>query len=254
MKDILSNFQAVDIFILTNDETVLLRKTIEKIKNCKDYSDISKIVIVAKNHTCNGFAEASKIIEDDSLGKISLYVQKSAKVETCISEIPPMIESSHFVIMAADMETDPDNITDFIKMAKLHPEAIICAAKWLKGSVVEGYGKIHELGSRAMNAFVSMIFNSKAKDPFFIYQIYPLSVYNKLKFDDSSNFVYEHTIKALHNGIEYYEIPTVYKKRTEGKSHVTAVRMIKLALSFCVSAIKVRLSKRISEDNITVKQ
>ena len=143
MHDILSEFQSVTVFVLTNNETVSLRKTVEKIKDCGSLDDISRIIIVAKDDSGEGFREASRIIEDDSTGKVSVYLQKAQTVEECIAELPHLVTDSHFIIMAADMEMNPGEIPDFIRIAKENPEAIVCAAKWMKDSVVEGYGKIH---------------------------------------------------------------------------------------------------------------
>lgn len=245
MNSELSEFQSVTVFVLTNNETFLLRETIEKIKNCDCFNDISRIIIVAKNESCNGFFEAKRIIDEDTTDKVELYLQKSSTVELCIAELPHLVKDSHFIIMAADMEMNPGEIPEFIRLAKKKPEAIICAAKWMKSSVVEGYGKIHEMGSRTMNIFVSLLFGKKIKDAFSLYQIYPLSVYKSLKFDNPSVFAYEYTVKALRNGVEYREIPTTYKKRTEGKSHVDGKKMIKTAVAFCLTAIRIRFSKRI---------
>ena len=246
MSKTLTEFKSVTIFIMTYNETNLLRETISVIKGSDCFSDVDRIVVVAKNDSCDGFFEAKKLIEEDCTGKVDIYLQKADTIEDSFTELPPMAEGSHFVIMAADMETNPANISDFIKMAKIYPEAIICAAKWLKDSSVEGYGRLHELGSRMMNMFVGLLFNRNIKDPFSIYQIYPLSVYKKLSFDESSGFVYEHTIKALHNNFEYMEIPTVYRKRPVGRSHVSNIKMVRLAMAFCFTAIKVRFSKKIS--------
>ncbi len=245
MNDNLSRFQSVTIFVLTNDETNLLRKTIHKIRNCGNFHDISKIIIVAKSNSCNGFFEASRIVDEDSSGKVSVYLQKSPNVEQCLAELPPMVTGSHFIIMAADMEMNPDDVSNLIKQAKENPETIICAAKWMKGSVVEGYHKIHKIGSRIINIFTGLLFGMKIKDPFSIYQIYPLSVYKALNFSNSALFGYEYTVKALRNGVPYKEIPTVYKKRSEGKSHVNIKKMIKIAVIFCLVAIKTRFSKKV---------
>lgn len=245
MSGEVSGFQSVTVFVLTNNETALLRKTVEKIKNCAGFQDVSRIIIVAKDESCDGFHEAKRIINEDASGKVSLYLQKASTVELCIAELPEMVDDSHFIIMAADMEMNPDEIPMFIKLAKENPEMIVCAAKWMKGSVVEGYGKIHEMGSRVMNSFVSLLFCKKTKDPFSIYQIYPLSVYKKLKFDNPSVFAYEYTVKALHNGIDYKEIPTTYKKRSEGKSHVDSKKMIKTAMAFCLTSIRTRFSEKV---------
>ena len=238
-------FQSVTVFILTNDETTLLRKTVEEIKKSDGFSDISKIVLVAKNNSCNGYVEAERLIDEDTSGKVNLYLQKSDTVELCIAELPLLVTDSHFIIMAGDMEMNPGEISAFIKMAKESPEAVICAAKWMKGSVVEGYGIIHEIGSRTMNTFISLLFGKRVKDPFSIYQIYPLSVYKALNFSNPYVFAYEYTVKALHNGIEYKEIPTTYKKRSEGKSHVDAKKMVRTAIAFCLTSLKIRFSERV---------
>ena len=245
MNNDLSKFQSVTIFVLTNNETTLLRNTVEKIKNCGSFQDISRIVIVAKNESCEGFSEAGRIVEEDSSGKVSLYLQKASTVEECIAELPSMVEDSHFIIMAADMEMNPDEIPSFIRYSKQNPEMIVCAAKWAKGSVVEGYGKIHEAGSRVMNAFVAVLFGKNVKDAFSLFQIYPVSVYKKLRFDNPSIFAFEYTVKALRNGIEYKEIPTTYKKRSEGKSHVDSKKMIKTAIAFCLTSIRTRFSEKV---------
>ncbi len=249
MSNDLSKFKSVTVFVLTYNDTILLRKTVSEIIKCDCFSDIHKIIIVVKNDICDGFFEAAKIVDEDCTGKVSIYLQKSPTIELCISELPPMVDTSHFIIMASDMEMNPADISDFVRISKENPEMIICAAKWLKGSTIEGYGRFHELGSRMMNTFVSILFNQNVKDPFSVYQIYPLTVYEKLKFNKPSEFVYEYTLKAIHNKVEYKEIPTVYRKRTEGKSLVNVGKMLKTAMLFCFTAIRVRFSHRLSDDD-----
>lgn len=244
MSENILQFESLTIFVLTTNETELLRKTVEEIrKNCNDI-DLEKIVIVAKSKNCPGYFEAKKLIAESADGKVELYIQKEDDSLKCIYELPLLVESSHFVIMGADMETNPDNISVFIEKAKARPERIICASKWLKESTVEGYGVIHEIGSRIMNNFVALLFNIKVKDAFSAYQIYPLCVYKKMKFDRPSTFIYEYTLKPLRVGIEYEEIPTVYKKRTDGKSSVNVLFMFRLAIGFCTTALRIRLTPK----------
>lgn len=237
-----SAFKSVTVFVLASNEVISLRKTVNKIKeNCLD-EDLKKIIIVLKSEICPSFFEAKKLIAENS--KVELYIQKAPTAALCLAELPPMAESSHFIIMAADMEMNPDNIKDFIKIAKSHPESIICAAKWLKGSTVEGYGRIHELCSRTMNLFISLLFNKNIKDPFSVFQIYPVSVYKKMNFNNPSTFLYEYTLKPLRLGIEYKEIPTVYKKRNEEKSNFNIGTLVKVGLCFCLTALKIRFTPK----------
>lgn len=238
-----SQFVDVTVFVMASNETDILRETVSGIReNCSD-ADLDKIVIVAKNDSCPAYYEAQKIITESD-GKILLYVQKAPNVVLCIAELPPLAEGSHFVIMAGDMEMHPDSISDFVAQAKLHPERIICAAKWLSDSCVEGYGFFHSLCSKAMNKFISILFNADVKDPFSIYQIYPVSVYRKMNFRKDENFLFEYTLKPLHYGCEYSEVPTVYKKRSQGKSNFDILTLFKVGAKFCCTAIKIKAAPK----------
>ncbi len=235
----MDKFTSLTVFILASNETEILRETVDGVrKNCPD-EDLDKIVIVLKNDYCPSYYEAVKY----NSGKIEAYIQKSPDVVQCIAEIPHLAEGSHFVIMSGDMEMNPDNIPDFIREAKKHPQRIICAAKWLKESTIEGYGKIHALCSRTMNRFVSILYGADVKDPFSIYQICPVSVYNKLNYDEK-DFLYEYTLKALRNGVEYSEVPTHYKKRSEGKSNFNIITLIKVGTKYCLTALKIRFTQK----------
>ncbi len=237
-------FQGVTFFILTTNETQLLRNTVSVIRNTCANDDIAKIVIVAKNNTCDGYREAKAITQEQKDGKTEAYVQKSDTLELCLAELPPMVQSSHFLIMAADMEMRPDDVHILIEHAKKHPQRIICASKWHKDSKVSGYGHLHALCSRTMNTFISILFQRKISDPISFFQIYPLSVYQKCNFDNPKAFIYEYTLKPIHAGFAYEEIPTVYGKRTEGKSNFSALKLISTAILFCITAIRIRFSRK----------
>lgn len=235
-------FNSVTVFVLASNEVVSLRETVNKIKENCDDEDLEKIVIVLKSETCPSFAEAEKLSAENS--KVELYIQKAPTAALCLAELPALAESSHFIIMASDLEMDPDSIKDFIPLAKKHPASIICAAKWLKGSTVEGYGLLHEICSRTMNLFISFLFAKNIKDPFSVFQIYPVSVYRKMKFINPSAFLYEYTLKPLRLGVEYIEIPTVYKKRREEKSNFNIATLVDVAVRFCLTALKIRFTPK----------
>lgn len=118
MKDTQKKFESVTIFLLASNETNLLRKTIDIIKDTCNKNDIEKIVIVLKSDSCPGFFEAKKIISEKSEHKIEMYIQKSSDVFSCIAELPGLVKSSHFLIMASDMEMNPADVKIFIKRAK----------------------------------------------------------------------------------------------------------------------------------------
>lgn len=233
-------FESVTVFVLASNETKLLEETVTDIRKYCTGRDLEKIVIVLKSRDCPALATAQRLSGGCTDGKIELYFQKAKTLETCIAEIPSLVKSSHFIIMASDMEMSPDAIGIFVEKAKKHPERIICASKWLKGSVVEGYGRFHEFGSRMLNRIVSMIIGKRTSDAVSLYQIYPYSIYRKMNFCNAKTFVYEYTIKPICMGVEYEEIATVYRKRTEGKTSYNYFRLFDATGRIIVSAFKNR--------------
>lgn len=240
-----SVFKSVTVFVLAANETDLLRKTIAEIrKNCSD-SDLEKIIVVTKTADCPGYFEAQRMIEENFCDKLEVYVQRLKNGIECLIDLPYLVTGSHFVVMASDMEMDPKNLGVFVKKAKEHPERIICASKWMKGSVVEGCGRLHALGSFMMNRVIALLYGEKATEVFSIYQIYPLSVFKKMNFNNPKYFMYEYTLKPLRLGVEYEEVTTIYKKRQEGKSTFNfPLVMLGMGVKFCATALRIRFTPK----------
>ncbi len=245
MGDKNSAFQSVTILIAATNETISLRETVNGIRSCCNSNDIEKIIVVVKSTNCPSYTEGCKMVEESVDDKLEVYVQKSPDIiRGGFIEGLQLVKSSHFIIMGSDMEMDPRNVEKFIERAKMHPKRIICASKWHKESLVEGYGIMHELGSRAMNNAVALLYNVKVKDIFSMYQIYPTSVCHKMNFNDESRVFFEYTLKPLRLGVEYEEIPTVYRKRSEGKSNINIWSLLSLAVIFCANALRIRFTPK----------
>ena len=233
-------FDSVTIFIFATTETDLLSETIRQIRSSCDDADLSEIIVVVPSADFPSYRHTQKLIEQDITGKLSIYLQKNRMFELFMAELPPLVKGSHFVFMAADLEMDPTDIQTFIQKAKLHPHRIIAASKWLPESTVIGYGKMRRFCSRTLNWIVRHIIQSDATDLFTIYQMYPLSVYHEMHFDDPRYFAYEYSLRPVRLGYEYEEIPTVYRKRTEGKTHFNLFALFRVAFIFIFSAVRVR--------------
>lgn len=236
-----NGFESVTVFVLASNETTLLEETVFSIRRYCQGEDLEKIVIVLKSRDCPAHETAQKLFDECADGKTELYFQKADTLEGCIAEIPTLVKSSHFIIMASDMEMSPNTIEAFVERAKLHPERIICASKWMRGSVVEGYGGFHEFGSRMLNIVLSFIIGKRESDIVSLYQIYPYNIYRKMDFHNAKTFVYEYTIKPLCFGVEYEEIATVYRKRPEGKTSYNYLNLFGAAVRMVVSAVKIRM-------------
>lgn len=234
------NYESVTIFICASTETDLLEETIKETIDSCSQDELSRIIVVVPSVDSPSYKKCKEILERDNYEKVSLYIQKSTGLALCLAELPSLVTGSHFIFMAADMEMDPHSIRLFIEKARRHPHRIIAASKWMNGSTVTGYGKIRSICSRTQNFVARQIIHSKATDLFSFYQIYPLSVYREMNFQNPSMFVFEYTLRPICLGVEYEEIPTVYRKRKQGKTHFTLFDQFRHSFLFISSAIRMR--------------
>lgn len=235
---------AVTFFVLASYETDLLFETVSEIKDKCPPENLDKIIVVVKSDKCPSYLAMTNYIKNDLLKDVELYVQKSNNISDTLAELPSLVSGTHFVFIAADKEMNTDTIPDFIRMAKIRPSAIIAASKWKKESIVEGYGIFPEICAKAMNTLACLLIRRKATDLFTIYQLYPVKVYHSMNFNNSKSFGYEYTLKPVRFGIEYIEIPTVYKKTYGSKSNYNFLYRAVFLFDFLFTALRIGLTPK----------
>jgi hypothetical protein len=237
----MSSFSSVTVFLLASNETELLSETVERILSSCCEKDISKIVIALKSDNCPSAGETDKIIARYSEKIIEKYIQKSDSLIRCIAELPLLVDSSHFIIMGSDLEMNPDTVKDLISEAKKYPDSIVSASKWADGSETFGYGFIRGICDKAVNRFIGLLYGVHGSDFFSIFQIYPFELYKKMNFDDPDKFIFEYTLKPLKLGTQYFEIPTVYRRRNKDKSNFNFFVLVGVAFRYLKIAIKIKV-------------
>ena len=235
------NFNGLTLYILASNETESLNETVDDVLKSKFASQIKNIKIVLKSKNCKSYQTAIEISEKEN--KIEIYIQKSENLVGCIGELPPLTETSHFIIMAGDGEMSPSMLDELIPLAKASPKAIITASKWLEKSEVSGYNGIKSFLNKSCNGFVSLLFKRKVTDVFSIFKIYPMWVYNQFDFQVKS-YLYTSSILPLSQGVEYREIPTIYTKRLEGRSNFSPVYVMLVGIKFIYWCFNIKLKGR----------
>lgn len=237
-------FESLTVFLLATNETDSLRRILNGVlENCSD-EDLEKIVVFLKFEDCPSALETKAIIEEGISDKIEMYVQKSQVTEKAFEEIPVLASGSHFVIMASDGEMDPKTLKEFIAVAKQKPNSIVCGAKWNKDSVVIGHDLHRTLGSRFVDKFAAFVFGVKATDLFSIFQIYPIELFEQMNFNKPEKLMYEYTLKPIRLGVEYIEIPTVYKKEKGRGNNYSAAQLFAMAIKYCGNVIRIRFTPK----------
>ena len=243
--EIMANKCSVTIIILATNEAELLEKTISQIYALRNIDCIEKIIIFAKNNSCPAFEYGQKLSAEHNDGKVEVYVQKAMAFDQCFIEMPPLVKTTHCIHMVADMEMYPPVIDVFIDKAKQHPHRIIVASKWHKESVVEGYSNTRRFVTRSLNCLLGCFTKVKATEFVSMYRIFPMCLFDEMNFSQNKYFGYEYFIKPFFYDIDYEEVPTIYKPRSEGHSNFNIKKLQHLGYGFIYVAIQLWFKTRI---------
>lgn len=225
-------FEGLTIVILASNEQESLRKTIRVIIEKCDPNDVKKIIVFLKSADCPAAEELQMLLKNESFSvPIYAYVQKGKRLPEAYAEIPPLVNSSHFLMMFSDFATSPASVSIMIEKAKLYPDAIVCASKFHKDSVLQGYGFCRKLSSVLLNRVIARLVRSDGTELYSIFQVYPKALVDEMELYDPRTFVYEYTIKPVAKGVRYIEVPTVFSQRVEGESNYRLYDEIRTAIT-----------------------
>ena len=231
------------IVILASNEQQSLAETIDGILKKVDSKDIYEIIVFLKAEDCPAASIADEIIRNHAYHvPIRAVVQKANNLHQAFSEIPALIKSTHILIMFADLATSSETVLKMIQQAKEHPNAVVSASKWHKESDMKGYSFFRMAGSRILNSAVAVVLKSKGKDLFSAFRIVPMEIVRRLPFENKSLFGYDYLLRPIALGVQFIEVPTVYRARKEGKTNVYPMTVLKTAAEFFFAALRIRLS------------
>lgn len=199
-------------------------KTIEIIEgDCT--SDVKEYLIVVCNKTTRESIKVCERLHDQDPERFILHYQKLPFLGGAIREAFALAQGSHVIMMASDLETDPNDVKQLIAMAKDKPSAIITASRWLKGGDFIGYNKLKLMLNFIFQKFFSIIFATRLSDMTYGYRIFPTRLVKSIVWEELRHpFLFETLIKPLHLGVKVYEIPSRWSARVEGKSQNTFMR------------------------------
>lgn len=231
----MNTFSRVSVVIPTINETDSLRESVEILINTCNNKDLEEILVVVCERTT---PECLRTI--DSLSGISkevpviVYKQVSPGLGCALHEAMQRVKGSHVVNIAADLDTDPRVVKDMITVAKVHPEAVILASRWVKGGGFSGYGRIHKTLNFVFNKILQILFFSDVKDLTYGYRFAPVDKTLSVKWESTGFSIgMETNLKMLRLGYEFIEVPAVWRAREQGESQnsfFTKLKYIKTVL------------------------
>jgi glycosyltransferase involved in cell wall biosynthesis len=125
-------------------------------------------------------------------------------------------------IMASDMETNPYELKNMIKMSIENNKSIICADRWIGGSRFMNYGVVKYIFNFLFQKLIQFFYNYKILDYTFAYRIYPQNALKRTKFKELRHgFALEILLSAIKKGYPIMNVKAKWKKRIEGNSSIT---------------------------------
>lgn len=210
---------SISILLPFLNEINSLKKTIlllEKIKSKKEY-----IVIFSKNLTIK-----DNKLELKNLKRLYPNLRYFSQVKPFVGgAIDLGIKKSklNFItIMASDLETNPNELSNMVDISKKNPKAIISADRWKGKKSFSNYGVVKYLANFFFQKLIKIFFKIEILDFTFAYRIYPKNILKDIKISELRHgFALELLLKPIKKGHKVITIPAKWKKRVEGTSSIT---------------------------------
>jgi glycosyltransferase involved in cell wall biosynthesis len=139
-----------------------------------------------------------------------------------IREAFNLARGSHVVMMASDLETNPQDVKYLIQKTKEFPKAIITASRWIGDSGFKGYNPIKLILNFFFQGIFSFLYRTKLTDMTYGYRIFPTPLVKKIHWEELKHpFLFETILKPLRLGVKVFEIPSRWTARIEGESQNT---------------------------------
>lgn len=204
------------------NETSLLEKTFDTLAELKhaDYID-RYIVLVCKKTTPESMEMIARY--EQKLGdRIQVHHQRLPYIGGAMREGFELSTSSHVVMMASDMETDPAALDDMIPLSISNPEAIITATRWMEQQSFVGYSPLKKVLNYIFQFITRVLYRTSLTDLTFAYRVFPMTLVKRIKWEELQHpFFLETILKPLRLHTKVFEVPSRWVSRNEGESQNT---------------------------------
>ena len=209
----------VSVILPVINETFSLEKTISIIlsDNKKDILEI--IIILSKIKTTKNALKKAEALKDKFQDVIKVYFQELPFLGGAVQKGFQLSKGTHVIMMASDLETDPNDVKKLIDLSKLNPSSIITANRWIKGGGFKKYNIFKYYFNFLFQFILRCIFLTNLSDMTYGYRIFPTELIRKIKWQELKHpFLLETILKPLLMKINIIEIPSKWEARLEGAS------------------------------------
>lgn len=207
------------ILLPVMDETDSLTKTVDILTSLEESSYICEYLIIVSLYTSAKSMACIESLKQKYGSKIICYTQQKPFIGNALKESFALMNGTHAVLMASDLETDPASLTTMISKSLQYPQAIISASRWLNENCFEGYGFLKKACNYVFQKIAALLYGVSLTDMTYAYRIYPKKVLQSIAFKETKHpFFLESLLMPIRHHYQVFEVPTKWAKRIEGES------------------------------------
>jgi glycosyltransferase involved in cell wall biosynthesis len=215
---------SVSVILPVINETYSLTKTVDILESeCRN--DIGEYLIVVCKKTTPESLKTCDELKAKLGNRVTVHFQTLPFLGGAMREAFELSRGSHTIMMASDLETDPHTARDLIAQAKLKPDSIVTATRWVKGGGFRGYNPLKLFLNKIFQSLFGLLYFTRLTDMTYGYRIFPNALLKQIDWKELRHpFLFETLVKPLRLGVRVSEVPTQWKARSEGESQNTFFR------------------------------
>lgn len=211
-------FAGLTVLLPVVTETVSLDQTVRMLSESLDH-DINQVIIVVCGRTTPESLERCHATRSVFGDRVVVHEQTLPFLGGAMRESFDLATSSHTIMMASDLETDPAIAPEMVRVAKLYPQAIVTASRWADGGSFSGYGPHRVALNWLFQRTTSILYRTPLTDATFGYRLFPTSLLQAIDWRGLRHeFLLETVLKPIRLGVPVHEVPTQWFPRSDGDS------------------------------------
>jgi len=201
------------------NETTALRETVEIIRRDVKPHLLKELLVVVCPRTTPGAMAAIAGLQVECGELMVVLHQRLPRLGGAIREGFAAARGSHVIMMASDLETDPNDVRVLIEAAQENPAGIVTASRWLGGGRFSGYSRFKLVCNWIFQQIFAVLYATRLTDLTYAYRIFPTKLVQAIQWREVGHpFLFETILNPLRLGVAVTEIPSSWRARTEGES------------------------------------
>ncbi len=240
VPDTVAEKLAITFVLPVLSETDSLATTAETIARTAGEHLLEMLLVVADRTTPESMETVRRLL-DELPETVRIHRQRLPHLGGALREAFDEAAGSHVMLMAADLETDPELIPQFIERMKEGRWDVVAASRWLPGSGFEGYGRLRMGLNWIFQRSFRLLYRTRLTDLTFSYRLYRREILTGIRWDELGHpFLLECLLKPLRLGARVTEVPCRWRRRSEG----TSAGSFRQMAAYVPTALRIRFSSK----------